>query len=86
VSNIAQIGDRSDDPFSYIESHTWAEHQGTKGKSSEVNVYSNCAEVGLLLNRQSLGTKTRSIKDLPAVGLNWNVNFKEGNNKLVAVI
>jgi len=37
----------SNDPFTYIESHTWTERQGPKGKTRDVSVYSNCPEVEL---------------------------------------
>lgn len=75
----------SKDPFAYIESHTWTERQGPKGVSRAVSVYSNCPEVELFLNGKSLGVKQRDIKAFPAAGLNWELNFKEGENKLVAV-
>ncbi|WP_282041772.1 glycoside hydrolase family 2 protein [Winogradskyella flava] len=73
------------DPFTYIESHTWTERQGPKGLTRDVSVYSNCPEVELFLNDESLGTKKRDIKSFPAAGLNWSLNFKEGKNKLVSV-
>ncbi|GAL90235.1 beta-galactosidase [Jejuia pallidilutea] len=72
-------------PFTYIESHTWTERQGPKGLSRSVSVYSNCPEVELFLNGKSLGVKKRDIKAFPAAGLNWDLNFKEGENKLLAI-
>lgn len=75
----------SHDPFTYIESHTWTERQGPKGKARDISVYSNCSEVELTLNGESLGTKTRDTKQFPAAGLNWNLQFKEGKNTLVSV-
>ncbi|PQV48874.1 beta-galactosidase [Jejuia pallidilutea] len=72
-------------PFTYIESHTWTERQGPKGLSRSVSVYSNCPEVELFLNGKSLGVKKRDIKAFPAAGLNWELNFKEGENKLLAI-
>jgi len=72
----------SNDPFTYIESHTWTERQGPKGKTRDVSVYSNCPEVELFLNGKSLGTKKRNTKAFPAAGLNWTLNFKAGENKL----
>ena len=74
----------SNDPFTYIESHTWTERQGPKGKTRDVSVYSNCPEVELFLNGKSLGTKKRNTKAFPAAGLNWTLNFKAGENKLVS--
>ena len=72
----------SNDPFTYIESHTWIERQGPKGKSRDVSVYSNCPEVELILNGKSLGVKKRDTKAFPAAGLNWSINFKNGENHL----
>lgn len=75
----------SEDPFTYIESHTWKERQGSKGKKRTVKVYSNCPKVELYLNGESLGEKKRNTSTFPACGLNWDLNFKEGNNSLKAV-
>ncbi|GGD27609.1 glycoside hydrolase family 2 protein [Hyunsoonleella pacifica] len=75
----------SEEPFTYIESHTWTERQGPKGKPRAISVYSNCSSVELFLNGKSLGTKKRNTKDFPAAGLNWDVNFKEGENTLTAI-
>ena len=75
----------SNDPFTYIESHTWTERQGPKGQTRDVSVYSNCPEVELFLNGKSLGVKQRNTKSFPAAGLNWTLNFKAGKNKLVSV-
>ncbi|WP_345192822.1 glycoside hydrolase family 2 protein [Algibacter agarivorans] len=75
----------SDEPFTYIESHTWTERQGPKGVARDISVYSNCPQVELFLNGKSLGAKQRDIQAFPAAGLNWNINFKEGENTLVSV-
>ncbi|WP_299014619.1 glycoside hydrolase family 2 TIM barrel-domain containing protein [uncultured Polaribacter sp.] len=74
----------SKEPFTYIESHTWTERQGPKGLARAISVYSNCPEVELSLNGKNLGTKKRNTKDFPAAGLNWKLQFKEGENTLVA--
>ncbi|MFY0713728.1 DUF4982 domain-containing protein [Seonamhaeicola sp. NFXS20] len=74
----------SREPFTYIESHTWTERQGPKGKPRNISVYSNCPEVELFLNGKSLGVKKRDTKQFPASGLNWEVYFKEGINTLVS--
>ncbi|WP_339659315.1 glycoside hydrolase family 2 TIM barrel-domain containing protein [uncultured Polaribacter sp.] len=74
----------SKDPFTYIESHTWTEREGPQGLARDVSVYSNCKEVELSLNGKSLGTKTRNTKEFPAAGLNWNLQFREGENTLVS--
>ncbi len=75
----------SDEPFVYIESHTWTERQGPKGKSRDISVYSNCPEVELFLNGKSLGTKKRDTKVFPAAGLNWSIVFNEGENNIKAI-
>lgn len=75
----------SKEPFTYIESHTWTEREGPKDKSRDVSIYSNCNEVELFLNGKSLGIKKRNTKSFPASGLNWTLNFKEGENILISV-
>ncbi|MFD0861607.1 glycoside hydrolase family 2 protein [Sungkyunkwania multivorans] len=75
----------SDEPFTYIESHTWKERQGPKDKQRNISVYSNCPRVELLLNGKSLGVKEKDITKFPASGLNWDLNFSEGSNQLVAL-
>ncbi len=72
-------------PFAYIESHTWTNRQGPKGLKRSVSVYSNCSEIELFLNGKSLGVKKRNTNDFPAAGLNWNVDFVDGNNVLTAI-
>lgn len=75
----------SDVPFTYIESHTWTQRQGPKGLARDISVYSNCPEVELFLNDKSLGVKKRDTKAFPASGLNWTVDFNEGENILRSV-
>ena len=75
----------SNDPFAYIESHTWTERQGPKGKARNISVYSNCSTVELFVNNVSLGVKNRNTKQFPSAGLHWDVQFKEGKNTLVAI-
>jgi len=75
----------SKQPFTYIESHSWTERQGPKEKSRDISVYSNCPEVELFLNNKSLGIKKRNPLEFPAAGLNWTLNFKEGENNLKAI-
>ncbi|WP_124980230.1 glycoside hydrolase family 2 protein [Nonlabens xiamenensis] len=75
----------SDEPFVWIESHTWTERQGPKGLAREISVYSNAQQVEFFLNGESLGTKTKDINKFPASGLTWDINFKEGQNTLKAV-
>ncbi len=75
----------SDEPFAWIESHTWTERQGPEGTSREISVYSNAAEVEFFMNGKSIGTKNKDITKFPASGLTWEVNFKEGKNTMRAV-
>ncbi|WP_117880458.1 glycoside hydrolase family 2 protein [Aureibaculum luteum] len=72
-------------PFTYIESHTWTERQGPENKARTISVYSNCNKVAFYHNDEFLGEKQRDISKFPASGLTWDVNFKEGDNKLVAI-
>ncbi len=75
----------SDVPFTYIESHTWTERQGPKDLARTISVYSNCNKVAFYHNNKFLGEKERDINKFPASGLTWDINFTEGENKLVAV-
>ncbi|WP_147676561.1 glycoside hydrolase family 2 protein [Algibacter pacificus] len=72
-------------PFAYIESHTWTKRQGPEGLKRNICVYSNCNTVELFLNGKSLGTKKRDRTAFPAAGLNWDLEFTSGENKLIAV-
>lgn len=76
----------SKEPFAYIESHTWTHRRGPKGKARNVPVYSNGDEVELFQMGKSLGRKTRRVGELPASGLNWDIQFAEGENELVAKV
>lgn len=75
----------SEIPFTYIESHSWTFRRGPEGKARNISVYSNCSEVELVHNGQRLGRKTRTLGELPAAGLNWDVQFKAGRNELIAL-
>lgn len=72
------------EPFAYIESHTWTHRRGPEGKSRNVPVFSNADEVELVQAGKSLGRKTKILGELPAQGLNWDVQFKAGANHLEA--
>ncbi len=74
----------SDDPFAYIESHTWTERTGPQGKARSIDVYSNCKEVELYHNGNNLGKKSKDKKIFPAGGYSWDVHFTEGPNELSA--
>jgi beta-galactosidase len=68
------------DPFAYIESHTWTHRRGPEGKTRNVPVFSNADAVELVLAGKSLGRKNRTLGELPAQGLNWDVQFQAGAN------
>lgn len=68
----------SKEPMIYIVSHTWLEREGKKDEKKKLEVFSNCAEVEVFLNGESLGVDTEQ----PFV---WEVNYVEGQNKIHAV-
>jgi beta-galactosidase len=72
-------------PMVHIYGHSWPIRWGKYQESKLVKVYSNCDEVELLLNGQSMGNKKRNSQDFPAAGLRWNLSFTKGQNKLVAI-
>ena len=72
-------------PMVHIYGHDWPVRWGDEGEEKEVLVYSNCSEVELFLNGESLGVRRRDSQDFPAAGLHWNVVFREGENHLEAV-
>jgi len=74
----------SETPFVYIESHTWTQRSGPRGKSRNISVFSNCTSVELLHNGKSLGRKEKRLGAFPASGLNWDVSFEAGKNTLLA--
>ncbi|MEM7485503.1 MAG: DUF4982 domain-containing protein [Bacteroidota bacterium] len=75
----------SEDPFAYIESHTWTERQGEEDESHNVKVYSNVHSMVLVHNGKSLANKLRDKSSFPAQGLVWDIVFKEGPNILLAM-
>ncbi|MDP5229483.1 MAG: glycoside hydrolase family 2 protein, partial [Cellulophaga sp.] len=75
----------SEDPFAYIESHTWTEREGPKDLVRKVKVYSNCSDVTLFHNGKNLGQRTKDISNFPASGLVWDVQFTAGKNEFKAL-
>jgi beta-galactosidase len=75
----------ADEPFAYIESHTWTERQGPENIPRTISVFSNCRKVTLFHEGKSLGEKQRNSASYPACGLTWDVNFKNGENTLIAI-
>lgn len=71
-------------PFTYIESKTWTERQGPENIPRTISVYSNCEKVAFYHDGNLLGEKIRNINKFPASGLTWDVNFKQGENVLIA--
>lgn len=71
--------------FCYVESHSWPERVGPPGAAREVNVFSNCPEVELVVNGVSQGKRSRQVGVVPAAGLSWKVAFAEGPNSVVAI-
>lgn len=71
--------------FCYIESHTWQERYGAANVKKEVNVFSNCSQVELIINGVSQSKLTRDSKKFPAAGLSWHVNFADGDNQIKAI-
>ncbi|WP_181151536.1 alginate lyase family protein [Sphingobacterium gobiense] len=72
-------------PMVHIYGHNWSVRWGDEGQERMVKVYSNCQEVELFLNGESLGKRKRDSQDFPAAGLRWMVKFKTGENKLEAI-
>jgi beta-galactosidase len=75
----------SDDPFVYIESHTWKERSGPEDLKRNMSIYSNAEVVELFVNNESLGKKEKDISKFPAGGLNWDVAFQAGGNSIKAI-
>jgi beta-galactosidase len=72
-------------PMVHIYGHTWPVRWGDAGEKKWVRVYSNCGDVELFLNGESVGVKHRDSQDFPGAGLRWEVPFREGANTLRAV-
>ena len=66
-------------PMVYIVSHTKSEYNGARDEAKDIHVYSNCDEVDLKINGQSLGKQTNQYV------FHWNVLFKPGRNVLKAI-
>lgn len=58
----------------------WTPRNGEPGSRSPVTIHSNCEEVELFLNGQSLGSKNRNADDAPRT---WDVAYQPGTIKAV---
>ncbi len=72
-------------PMLHIYGHDWPVRWGKPEQERMVRVYSNCGEVELFLNSESVGVRKRDPQDFPAAGLRWSLKFKPGRNELRAV-
>jgi beta-galactosidase len=71
-------------PMIHIYGHSWPVRWGEESDEKLVKVYSNCETVNLTVNGKSYGEKKRNSQDFPAAGLRWEVNFKKGDNIIIA--
>ncbi len=67
-------------PMVHIYGHSWPVRWGKADDQRLLKVYSNCPEVELFLNGESLGKKHRNSQDYPAAGLSWRTALKPGEN------
>ena len=72
-------------PMIHLLGHTFPVRWGAEGEKKLLKVYSNCDEVELFLNGESLGVKQRDPLDFPAAGLRWETTFHPGRNVARAV-
>jgi beta-galactosidase len=72
-------------PMVHIYGHTWPVRWGKPDEKKMVKVYSNCPEVELFVNGESLGSRKRNSQNFPAAGLRWSTALKAGKNKVRAV-
>ena len=69
----------------HIYGHSWPVRWGERDEAKLVKVYSNCPQVELFVNGESMGVRKRDVQNFPAAGLRWLVKFKEGENVIRAV-
>lgn len=69
----------TDEPMIYIYSHTWTHRTGERGKKQDLEIFSNCEEVEVFLNGNSVGKRSKST------GYVWQTDYLEGLNEVKAV-
>lgn len=72
-------------PMVHIYGHSWPVRWGQENEIKILKIYSNCPEVELFLNGESLGKKKRDSQDFPAAGLRWETAFAPGINTVKAI-
>lgn len=72
-------------PMVHIFGANWPTRWGKADEEKQLKVFSNCDQVELFLNGESLGTKKRNSQDYPAAGLRWNTLLKQGTNTVKAI-
>jgi beta-galactosidase len=75
----------TEEPMVHIYGHAWPVRWGDRDETKTLKVYSNCPEVELWLNGESLGRRRRNSADFPAAGLRWQTALRPGANTLRAV-
>lgn len=73
------------EPMVHIFGHSQPVRWGENYEEKEILVYSNCPQVELFVNGESMGVKKRDSQNFPAAGLRWNVKLNPGKNDIKAV-
>ncbi|WP_051174467.1 glycoside hydrolase family 2 TIM barrel-domain containing protein [Marinimicrobium sp. LS-A18] len=74
-----------DEPFCYIESHTWTHRGGAEDEPLDITVFCNTDSAQLFVNGKRLDKKQRDPNQFPAGGLVWETRLSEGENQLRVV-
>lgn len=72
----------TEEPMIHIYGHTWPVRWGDADEEKQLKVYSNCEEVEMWLNGESLGKQKRNSQDFPAAGLRWESKLRPGTNTI----
>jgi beta-galactosidase len=78
-ATTAPAGTNQAPPAGYV--CNWTPRELTDGARTDVQVYSNCEEVELVLNGKSLGSKPKNADDAPR---SWDLPFEAGTIRAVA--